>query len=106
METRRIKLFLGGIVVYFGISFFLLFTARNIELDYEINGRVDKIVYGDKEIPTILVGGKSFVVTFPNEYFKLNISVGDSLVKYKNSRIYIMIKKNSNNVLYSDKNEN
>jgi hypothetical protein len=73
-------------------------VAQKTNLSREFNGRVENVSYDEKGIPTVTIGGKNYYLN--TDYnFKHEIDQGDSIVKYKDARLYRLIKKGSGKVL-------
>ncbi len=63
-------------------------------LNYQFNGRVDSIAYGDKGVPIVIIKGNTYFLEAVDWNFQDShlIQKGDSLVKNKNSIIVKLIK--------------
>jgi hypothetical protein len=101
MDKRKVINYLAIGVLFFIVLLFLYIRADKIEKSYQFNGTIEKVTYGDKKIPTVVIKGKTYFISYPNEYFNNKIEAGDSLIKEKNSRIYKLIKYKTGEVIFS-----
>ena len=100
-KGKLIKYLVVG-ALFFIVLLFLYIRADKIEKSYQFNGTIEKVTYGDKKIPIIVIKGKTYFISFPNEDFNDKIEAGDSLIKEKNSRIYKLIKFKTGEVISSE----
>ena len=72
---------------------YLFYKSRTLSLSCQFNGRVDSVAYDAKGEPTIKIHDKKYHL--PVNYWNFNgqIQVGDSLIKYKNSKVIRIFKK-------------
>lgn len=96
------------IIIYIVVgSFFIIFLfifyirADRIENSYQFKGIVQKITYGDKGTPKVIINDNAYFLSFPDWSFNNKIEQGDSLIKRKNSRIYKLIKHKTKEVIFS-----
>ena len=94
--TRRGIIF----VIIFGtvvlVATFLNLRWNHIYLNYQFNGRVDSVTYGDKGTPGVIIKGNEYYLDAGdwNENSSHLINKGDSLIKSKNSLVVTLIKPN------------
>ena len=81
MERRKIKVYLIVGALFLTLLLILYIRADRIEANYKFNGIVKKITFGDKGTPKIIIGKKSYFLTYPTEDFNNKIRPGDSLIK-------------------------
>jgi hypothetical protein len=101
MEKRKVKLFLILCVLFCIVLLGLYIRANSIEKDYQFSGIVQKITYGDKGTPRVVINGKLYFISFPNESFNNEIKQGDSLIKERNAVVYKLVKNTTGEVIIS-----
>jgi hypothetical protein len=85
-----------GVIVLTGLSI----RRHYVYLDYNFNGQVDSIRYGDKGTSIIIIKGKEFDLN--DDWSKGNgasINKGDSMVKLKNSTWVKLIRPNGEMII-------
>jgi hypothetical protein len=101
MNKRKVINYLAIGALFFMVTLFLYSRAEKIEKSYQFNGTIEKVTYSDKKKPNVVIKGKIYFISFPNEDFNDKIEAGDSLIKEKNSRIYKLIKFKTGEVIFS-----
>jgi hypothetical protein len=80
-----------GVIVLIGFSI----RRHYVYLDYNFNGLVDSISYGDKGTAIVIIKGKEFVLNDDwSNYMNIIINKGDSMVKLKDSTWVRLIRPN------------
>lgn len=102
MENR------GHLIVNFiviSLLFILLisgyFYSANEDYRSEFNGIVTSVKFSEKNIPTVFVNDESYMIWLTDWKFYTSIEQGDSIVKKKNSMKYILIKKETGQIMIS-----
>jgi len=86
-------------VIFFGVNFLLYFKYQDVLTEMAFRGRIDGIVYDEKNIPNITVNKKRYhLITFRKE-FKRRVAIGDKIEKKKGARVFTVTKNNSGEVL-------
>jgi hypothetical protein len=86
-----------GIFGVIGVIVLIFFSikARCKDLNYQFNGRVDSVFYGEKATATVWVKKEKYYLDANNWDFDHNrIQKGDSLIKEKNSMVIRLIRPN------------
>jgi hypothetical protein len=90
---KRVAIF-GAI----GLVVLIFFSIKwnNTYLNYQFNGRLDSIAYGDKGTPIVIIKGKTYFLKEVDWNFHKShiIQKGDSLIKDKNSITVKLVKPN------------
>ena len=101
MERKTIR----GLVIIF-ICFLILIVATIVakvkDRNRQFTGVIEKITYSEKKRPKVTVNGKAYPL-ITNWRFNNNIEVGDSLIKVKGSTVYKLVKYNTREVIFSEK---
>jgi membrane-bound ClpP family serine protease len=86
-----------GILGAIGVIVLIFFSikAHYKDLNYQFNGRVDSVFYGEKATATVWVRKEEYYLDANNWDFDHNrIQKGDSLIKEKNSMVIRLIRPN------------
>ena len=77
------------------------YLAKKRELERDITGVIRKIEFDEKRTPNVTVDNVTFPLLTFTKYFSLNLGIGDTIIKKKNSTIYKLIKVKTRKVVYS-----
>ena len=102
MDKRKVINYLAIGALFFIVLSFLYIRADKIEKNYQFNGIIEKVTYGDKKIRKVVIKGKTYFISYPSEDFNDKIEAGDSLIKEKNSKIYKLIKFKTGQIIVSN----
>lgn len=81
---------------------FLQLRARKEEREQQFSGKVEKLKINEKGSPTVFVDGSFYFLPFVGSEFANKIEIGDSLIKEGNSKVYILIKKDTKEKISHD----
>ena len=101
MDQKKVITYLIIGALFFIVLLFLYVRANKIENSYQFSGVVQKITYGDKGTPKVIIEGITYYLTYTKEDFNNKIKPGDSLIKNRNSRIYKLVKYDTKEVIVS-----
>lgn len=101
MDKRKAINYLAIGALFFIVLSVLYIRADKIEKSYQFNGTIEKVTYGDKKTPRVVIKGRTYFISYPNEDFNDKIEVGDSLIKKGDARIYKLIKFKTGEVIFS-----
>ncbi|SHG42548.1 hypothetical protein [Pedobacter caeni] len=100
-EIALIALFVTIAMLFFCYMIYSGRISERENISREFRGTVENVLYDIKGIPNVMVQGKEYYLN--NFYnFDHKIERGDSLVKYKGSTIYKLVKKDSGTVIEFD----
>ena len=71
------------------------------EKKYQFAGVLQKVYFGEKGIPEVIVDGKRYWGLSTDDEFNKKMAVGDSLIKKKNEMTYKLIKRKTREVVLS-----
>ena len=93
-------------IIFFGIFFattaVLFFNGRRELEDVGFNGKIEKLVYDEKNIATVTVKGISYHLTPLRKEFKAQVRIGDVIKKAKGASTYTILKENSSEIIKFD----
>ena len=95
-----------GLLILLILAVTYKLDSVNAAYNWEFNGRVQKIWYDQKGIPTIEINGKTYNLFYIIWNFGRKISVGDSVIKIKGNKKIRVIFKESKNVSSAANNYN
>jgi hypothetical protein len=72
--------------------------AKEENLARSFIGVIEYIEYDEKGIPTVIVNGQKYYLS-TSYNFEHKLEKNDSLIKYKNSTIYKLVKNGTNQVI-------
>jgi len=87
-------------VIFFGIFFsviaVLYISGRKTLETVKFNGKIEKIIYDEKNIPTVTVNGILYNLTPLRKEFKDRVRVGDIIKKESGKSTYVIIQQGTN----------
>ena len=100
-ERKQAVRLIMTLVVFFGaVLIFTLLVQHNAKAR-QFSGIIEKISIDSKGYPNILVNGKSYNLGGTGLFFCKKVEKGDSIIKEKDSFLYKLIKKNTNEIILS-----
>ncbi|RZJ91011.1 MAG: hypothetical protein EOO20_06440 [Chryseobacterium sp.] len=94
-NTRWRKFSIYTCLFFFVSGTFIYFKSSQRINGYQFRGIITNLTYGRNQVSSVTIDGKIYNY-IPIEFFKDKVSIGDSLIKNKNSNGMTLIKKNTN----------
>ncbi len=65
----------------------------------EFNGIVEDVSYDFQKVPTVIINGKEYTISYTSYSFPVKIEIGDKMIKKRKDIRLLLIKPNSKDTI-------